>query len=102
VTFDEAARVLGVTLKGLTEQDVKIAYGRAVRLTHSDVGGVGGDMNRAKLAKDTLLKITTADVALDDACKQCKGTGSVRGSFVMAVCKTCNGSGKNAKDISGR
>lgn len=61
MTFDEAAKVLGVKLKGLTENEVRGAFARGVKLAHPDVGGGTNsetqNLDRLKKAKDTLLRL---------------------------------------------
>lgn len=99
----EAKRVLGVIGDEFTESDVKSAFNRAVRLSHPDTGGGLGNaaqnIERAKKARDLLLRrVGTADLN-DGTCDTCKGTGSVRARtnmFVTITCKPCKGSGKDA------
>lgn len=100
MTFDEAARILGVNRKGLTENAVRLAYGSAIKLAHPDTGGGAGseatNLARLREAKDTLLKIVEGEQpsVLHNECRQCKGKGTVRGSFASVVCKTCGGNGQ--------
>lgn len=97
MTFDEAARILGVSLKGLTENEVRRGFTRAVKLAHPDVGGghrsEAENMARITQAKKTLMKIVDANETADDTCDQCKGTGQVRGTLLNRVCPSCKGSG---------
>lgn len=100
MTFDEAARVLGVRLDGLTDNDVRKAYSSALRVAHPDVGGGSGseaaNVSRLRTAKDTLMKLVAVADLLDGTCMECKGTGQVRGTLLNRVCPYCRGSGKDA------
>lgn len=99
MTFDEAALILGVKRKGLTENAVRLAFASAVKLAHPDAGGgfknESTNLARIREAKDTLLKIveTGEPSGLHNECRQCKGKGTVRSGFFSVICKTCGGTG---------
>lgn len=99
MTFDEACRVLGVRLKGLTENEVRLAFSSAVKLAHPDVGGgYGGtaqNMQRLRDAKYLLLKLVEEKPYSNTSrCEACKGKGTVAGtSRFGAMCKACGGRG---------
>lgn len=104
MTFDEAARKIGVRLDGMTEESVMIAFRRAARLAHPDVGGgKGTPMSELVAAKDTLLRLVADPKAEDETkCPTCNGRGTVPSTSMFgAKCKSCNGSGRNA-NLSGR
>ena len=89
----EAARVLGIDEVSFTENGVRIAYKRAVRLAHPDTGGALADngaaynIARAQEARDVLLKHL-------QQCDTCHGTGQERFGVLNRVCHACGGSGK--------
>lgn len=64
MTFDQAARILGVKLSNdLTENAVRTAFSNAVKLSHPDVGGGVGNRSMGDLtkAKDVLLRFVGED-----------------------------------------
>lgn len=100
MTFEDAARVLGVKLNGLTENEVRLAFARAVKLAHPDTGGKGNDesvnIDRAKKARDKLIAyVGDGENPVDGSCKPCKGTGTIMGlSRFGSQCPTCKGTGR--------
>ena len=93
---EEACRVLGVTLQNLRENEVRVAFARAVRLSHPDTGGRNGEtaadnIDRAQQARDTLLKYIGTGT---DLCEKCGGSGQVHSGLFNRVCPVCKGSGK--------
>ena len=99
MTFEDAARVLGVKLDGLTENDLSLAFARAVKLSHPDNGGdlekAKLSLDRAKKARDKLRSYIGEDNSVDGQCKPCKGKGVIMGlSRFGSQCPTCKGTGR--------
>lgn len=102
MTFDQAARVLDVRLKGLTQEAVRAAYVAALKKTHPDVADNAAQparfpFDKLREAKDTLLRIVAETDELPQ-CPRCAGRGVIMGlSKFGSTCKECQGTGKRAR-----
>lgn len=94
---NEAAQTLGVQLKGLTHNDLSLAFARAVKLAHPDTGGGQGSieaLDKAKKARDYLREfIDKGGAAIHPPCGGCGGRGYIDGRFGHRTCPRCNGAG---------
>lgn len=93
----EAATILGVQTRGLTHNDLSIAFSRAVKLSHPDTGG-GAEgsieaLDKAKKARDILREFIDKGGADVTPCGGCGGQGYIAGRFGYKTCPRCNGAG---------
>lgn len=77
MTFNEAARFLKVSLRGLTADVVRAAYAARVKDTHPDLNGTvppdaAAHLARAKAARDKLLRYLGNERV---PCPHCNGSG---------------------------
>lgn len=89
---ERAAAELGVSLDGLTRQQVGAAFRRRIAATHPDAGGAALDapecIRRAQEARKALCE--WLDALPDDHCSTCRGSGYVRVlSFLQKPCPRC-------------
>jgi DnaJ-class molecular chaperone len=101
MTKERAAKVLDVSLDGLTVEGIRSAYGQAVLECHPDAGGgrdtAASRLKAVRLARDLLVKElgenTTGDTL--GTCPKCNGLGFVPSpSFNGNPCARCGGTGK--------